>query len=102
LVDPDRVELSNLHRQILHRTSTIGTYKVQSAAARLRERFPTLRVDTHAEALTEANLVELFGDADFVVDATDGIDANFSSTMVPCDAGGRSRMPACLASSVRP
>jgi len=77
LVDPDRVELSNLHRQILHRTSTIGTHKVQSAAARLRERFATLRIDTHAEALTEANLVELFGDADFVVDATDGIDAKF-------------------------
>lgn len=77
LVDPDRVEVSNLHRQILHRTSSIGAYKVDSAAARLREGSPALRLDTHAEALTEANLPALFDDADFVVDATDGIDAKF-------------------------
>lgn len=77
LIDPDRVELSNLHRQILHRTSAVGTHKVASAAARLRERFPTTRVEPRAEALTDDNLPELFRAASFVVDATDGVAAKF-------------------------
>jgi molybdopterin/thiamine biosynthesis adenylyltransferase len=77
LIDPDRVELSNLHRQILHRTSSIGTAKVTSAATRLRERFPALRVETHVAALDAENLPELFGAADFIIDATDGVPAKF-------------------------
>lgn len=77
LIDPDRVELSNLHRQILHRTSAIGTPKVASATARLRKRFPTVQVEPHAETLSEDNLPELFGAADFVIDATDGVAAKF-------------------------
>jgi adenylyltransferase/sulfurtransferase len=77
LLDPDRVELSNLHRQILHRTSAIGTPKVVSAAARLRDRFPALRVEPRVQALTAENLPDLFRAADFVVDATDGVAAKF-------------------------
>lgn len=77
LVDPDRVELSNLHRQLLHRTSTVGALKVASAAARLRERFPALRAEPRAEALTPDNLPGIFRTADFVVDATDGVGAKF-------------------------
>jgi molybdopterin-synthase adenylyltransferase len=77
LIDPDRVELSNLHRQILHRTSGIGTRKVASAAARIGARFPEVRVETHATALSPDNLPRLFGAADFIVDATDGIGAKF-------------------------
>jgi molybdopterin/thiamine biosynthesis adenylyltransferase len=77
LVDPDRVELSNLHRQFLHSTATLGVAKVESAAARLRAAFPALRVDARAEAVTEANLPAYFAAADFVIDATDGVAAKF-------------------------
>jgi molybdopterin/thiamine biosynthesis adenylyltransferase len=77
LIDPDRVELSNLHRQILHRTSTIGMAKVASAAARIGARFPEVRVEAHAMALSPDNLPRLFSAADFVIDATDGIGAKF-------------------------
>lgn len=77
LIDPDRVELSNLHRQILHRTSSLGTDKVASAATRLRQRFPMINIETHAAALDRDNLPELFGAADFIVDATDGVAAKF-------------------------
>jgi len=77
LVDPDRVELSNLHRQILYTTSDVGTPKVLSAAAALRRRAPGLRLETHAEALTARNAAELFPAADFIIDATDGVAAKF-------------------------
>lgn len=77
LIDPDRVELSNLHRQLLHRADAIGTLKVESAAARLRERFPRLQVEIHAAALQPSNLPGLFAAVDFVIDATDGVAAKF-------------------------
>jgi adenylyltransferase/sulfurtransferase len=77
LVDPDTVELSNLHRQPLHGTRSIGTEKVVSAATRLRCEFPDLRIESHAEAFTSANSARLLADADFVIDATDGVAAKF-------------------------
>ena len=77
LIDPDRIELSNLHRQILHRTSGVGTAKVASAAALLRDRFPAVQIEPHAEALGPDNLPELFRTVDFVIDATDGVAAKF-------------------------
>ncbi|HSQ00706.1 MAG TPA: HesA/MoeB/ThiF family protein [Candidatus Dormibacteraeota bacterium] len=72
LIDPDRVELSNLHRQLLHGTDTIGRAKVESAAAALHREFPGARLETHAVRLDQHNLPELFAGADFVIDATDG------------------------------
>src|SRR5512139_2401110 len=51
LLDPDVVELSNLHRQILHRTSTLGVPKVESAAARVRPLRPDMRIECHVERL---------------------------------------------------
>jgi molybdopterin/thiamine biosynthesis adenylyltransferase len=77
LLDPDHVELSNLHRQILHRTSAIGRLKVASAAAGLGGRFPAVQVETHGVALDADNLPDLFGRADFIIDATDGVAAKF-------------------------
>jgi molybdopterin-synthase adenylyltransferase len=77
LVDPDRVELSNLHRQLLHGTDTIGQAKVESAAAALRREFPGVRLEPHAVRLDQDNLAELFAGADFVIDATDGAAAKF-------------------------
>ncbi|OFV90191.1 MAG: hypothetical protein A3J75_00535 [Acidobacteria bacterium RBG_16_68_9] len=77
ILDPDVVELSNLHRQVLHRTSTLGAPKVESVAARLRERHPHTRVEAHAERLTDQNLAHFFRAADFVIDATDSVAAKF-------------------------
>jgi adenylyltransferase/sulfurtransferase len=77
LLDPDRVELSNLHRQVLHRTSSIGASKVSSARDRLAVTHPRLRVEAHAEALADGNLHRFLDAADFVIDATDGVEAKF-------------------------
>lgn len=77
LLDADRVEVSNLHRQPLYRTESIGRLKVESAAETLRARFPGLRVEARALRLDADNLAELFTPADFVIDATDGAATKF-------------------------
>ena len=53
LVDPDRVDVTNLHRQLWHRTSDVGRLKVESAADGLRRAFPTLTVETLAERVDD-------------------------------------------------
>jgi molybdopterin/thiamine biosynthesis adenylyltransferase len=77
LLDPDRVEMSNLQRQVLHRVSTIGMLKVDSAAAWVRAHYPAVRVEAPAAALTPDTLPGWFRDAHFVIDATDGATAKF-------------------------
>ena len=72
LVDPDRVDVTNLHRQLWHRTPDVGRLKVESAAEGLRRAFPALRVETLAERVDERNAASLFQAHDAVVDATDG------------------------------
>jgi molybdopterin/thiamine biosynthesis adenylyltransferase len=77
LVDGDRVELSNLQRQVVHRGGALGQPKAESAAADLRRRCPGLVVRPYPFALVPQNLAGLFAEYDFVIDATDGADAKF-------------------------
>jgi adenylyltransferase/sulfurtransferase len=77
LVDPDRVELSNLHRQPWHRDADVGRLKVESAASKLRAAFPSLQVETHAVRVGPENVEGLLAGQDLVVDGTDGVDAKF-------------------------
>ena len=77
LADPDVVDLSNLHRQLLHGTSGIGTPKVLSAARRLAALYPATRIEPVPERVTAANVSRLFGMADFVIDGTDGVMSKF-------------------------
>ena len=77
LVDPDPVELSNLARQVILRTSDIGTSKVEAAARWLAERFPDVKVERHAVALDVSNAARLIAANNFVIDATDSPAAKF-------------------------
>jgi molybdopterin-synthase adenylyltransferase len=77
LLDPDRVEVSNLHRQSLYDTTSIGALKVESASATLGREFPEVGIEAHAVRLDEVNLPGFFARADFVIDATDGAAAKF-------------------------
>src|SRR5579884_166889 len=61
IVDFDRVSLSNLQRQIAHRTSDIGRPKTQSAADAARAINPEVRIVLHSERLTPANAIEMIG-----------------------------------------
>lgn len=71
LVDDDRVDESNLQRQVLHGTSTLGQSKVASARQRLRDLNPHVVLDEVPERLTPANALALIGAYDVVVDGTD-------------------------------
>jgi adenylyltransferase/sulfurtransferase len=77
LVDDDRVELSNLQRQVLFGTPDIGRDKLEVALERLRGAFPGLGLTARRGRLTQANADALLADVDLVVDATDDPEARF-------------------------
>lgn len=79
LMDPDEVELSNLHRQILHGTSAVGHSKVESARDTLRSINPHVRVETFQECFAAANAVQLVCDWDVVVDGSDNFPTRYAS-----------------------
>lgn len=77
VVDHDVVDLSNLQRQVIHDTGTVGLAKVDSAAARLKAINPDVRVETHAKKLTRANVLDILAGYDVVADGTDNFAARF-------------------------
>ena len=82
LVDADVVELSNLQRQILHGTSSVGLSKLSSAAARLHDANPEVALVLHEARLTSANALEVLSAYDVVVDGSD----NFPTRYLTNDA----------------
>ena len=73
IVDPDTVSLSNLQRQVVHTTASVGTGKVESAGAFAAALNPHVALDLHAEAVAEANADALVGSSDVVLDGTDNL-----------------------------
>lgn len=71
VVDADDVELVNLQRQVVHTTGGIGTPKAHSAASRLTDLDPGVRVVAHRLRLTPDNASEVLGGYDLVIDAVD-------------------------------
>lgn len=71
IVDHDRVERSNLQRQIVHTEQSIGQLKVDSARARLLALNPSVEVDAVAERVTSQNVDSLFDGVDVVLDGSD-------------------------------
>lgn len=74
LCDDDEVDLTNLQRQIVHRTGSIGRAKVDSARATLAEINPEVEVVAVHERVSEARIAELAASADIVLDGTDNFD----------------------------
>lgn len=82
IVDDDAVDLSNLHRQVIHGTLDVGREKVASAADAVRALNPDVVVHTYAERLTAANALDLFTEYELVLDGSD----NFPTRYLACDA----------------
>lgn len=96
LVDPDRVEESNLHRQPLYRMSDVGRLKVEAAREALAAYNPGVEVEALALRLAPDNVAELVAQADIVVDAAD----SFAATYVLSDACREAGKPLVSASIV--
>ncbi|TEU09579.1 molybdopterin-synthase adenylyltransferase MoeB [Candidatus Bathyarchaeota archaeon] len=77
LVDFDRVEFSNLQRQILHHTGDVGRSKLESAAEKLMAINPEVEVVTYEEMFTSANAVRICRDYDVVADGTDNFPTRY-------------------------
>ena len=95
VVDDDRVDLSNLQRQVIHATSDVGRPKVESAAERLSALNPEIAVEPHDRRVTRARLVELIGQYDLVADGSD----NFATRYLLNDAcylAGRTLVSAAI------
>ncbi|RJP18028.1 MAG: molybdopterin-synthase adenylyltransferase MoeB [Candidatus Abyssobacteria bacterium SURF_5] len=82
IVDSDVVEISNLQRQILHRTSDIGRPKVDSAADKLYSLNPGVEVERHSLRLARSNVEKTIESYDVIVDGVD----NFASRYLLHDA----------------
>ena len=78
LVDDDTVDLTNLQRQIIHRTSSVGTPKVDSARASLAEINPDVRVTALNERADRKRLLELVAQADIVIDCSDNFATRYA------------------------
>ncbi|OGT99545.1 MAG: molybdenum cofactor biosynthesis protein MoeB, partial [Gemmatimonadetes bacterium GWC2_71_10] len=77
LVDHDVVEHSNLQRQIIHATSDVGRPKLASAAARLADVNPAVRIEPHETRLTSANALDLLADYDVIIDGSDNFPTRY-------------------------
>jgi molybdopterin-synthase adenylyltransferase len=89
IVEPDRVELSNLQRQILFETADIGRSKAQAAADRVHEVNPDCKVELHITRLDGNNAAQLISTYDLIIDGSD----NFTTRFAVSDACTRARKP---------
>ena len=97
VADYDKVELSNLQRQIIHRTDRVGTGKTASAKKTILEINPDIDVVLHPIKLTADNIQEIISPYDFIIDGTD----RFESKFLINDACVLSRKPYVHAGVVR-
>lgn len=77
IIDPDTVDRSNLHRQVIHGTADLDRPKVESAAAFLTERNPTVTVETYQRRFDRSIAPELVDGYDVVVDASDNLPTRY-------------------------
>jgi sulfur-carrier protein adenylyltransferase/sulfurtransferase len=97
IADPDKVDLSNLHRQIIHGFDTLGLPKTISAAESLKEINPEAEIILHPEGLTADNALELASRYDVVVDGAD----NFATRFLVADACVLAKKPLVHGSVLR-
>ena len=82
IIDFDKVDATNLQRQVLYHTADIGKLKVEVAKQRIQDLNPDIHVDTYPEPLSNDNALQLFEQYDLVIDGTD----NFATRYLVNDA----------------
>ncbi|HET6822225.1 MAG TPA: molybdopterin-synthase adenylyltransferase MoeB [Anaerolineales bacterium] len=77
LVDYDTVDSSNLQRQVIHGTSTVGKLKVESARAKLLDLNPDIQIDVYNEPYTSENALRIAANYDIILDGTDNFPTRY-------------------------
>jgi sulfur-carrier protein adenylyltransferase/sulfurtransferase len=77
LVDFDKVDASNLHRQLIHGTKDVGRLKIESARESIADINPNVQVDCYETALRSANALEIMEGYDLVIDGTDNFPTRY-------------------------
>ncbi|WP_395448404.1 molybdopterin-synthase adenylyltransferase MoeB [Aminobacter sp. UC22_36] len=89
IVDDDHVSLSNLQRQVIHDTQSVGLSKAESAKAAIARINPHVTVELHKLRLTTENAAELIAGYDLVIDGSD----NFETRYAVADASAAVKRP---------
>jgi molybdopterin/thiamine biosynthesis adenylyltransferase len=97
IIDPEKVEPSNLNRQVLHAAADVGRPKVESAREAILALAPECRVEAVAERVAEASAPDLLAGANVVLDCSD----NFATRLVVADACWRRGLPLVSAAVLR-
>ncbi len=77
IIDSDRVDLTNLQRQILHGTSDVGRPKTESAKEAIHRINPDIKVITYQERLTSQNALAIFPHYDIIIDGSDNFPTKY-------------------------
>jgi len=77
IIDNDKVEISNLQRQIIHNNSEIGNYKTDSAAKRIKELNPHCKVMTFTERLNVKNVIDILSQFEIICDCSDNFGTRY-------------------------
>jgi molybdopterin/thiamine biosynthesis adenylyltransferase/rhodanese-related sulfurtransferase len=77
VVDFDTVDLSNLHRQIIHKTGNVGKNKTTSAVEMMKDINPQIDIKTYETSIRSDNALELLKDYDIVIDGTDNFPTRY-------------------------
>ena len=97
LADFDRVEPSNLQRQIIHRHADLGELKAHSAAATLRALTPELQIETLDYSLDADDLIDAADGVDIILDCTD----NFATRFAINRASQQTKTPLIVGAAIR-
>ncbi len=77
IIDSDKVDLTNLQRQVLHGTSDVGRPKTESAKEAIHRINPDVKVITYQERLTSQNALDIFPRYDIVIDGSDNFPTKY-------------------------
>ena len=77
IIDDDKVELSNLQRQIIHKTEGLGTYKVDSALKAIKSINPSVKVIKYRDRLAVSNAENIISNYNIIADGSDNFETRF-------------------------
>ena len=77
IVDNDKVEISNLNRQILFNSNDIGKFKVNQAKIKIRKVYNQIKIKTFRTKITNKNIKKVLGDYQIICDGTDNFETRY-------------------------